>query len=155
MICCTTSWDDMLFRSWNISCLLVFMQHLCENVQAFASNLARKHHEHKLQQKVWTAWHSVVESRWQQRVEKACQSRAEQVCIELTNDYETKLASVCNCEQFVLCLQQVGVSCWLQNYYLIVYTAVNKSKHEYNDNRLFYLAGFEYGCKMIHFFYLR
>ena len=63
--------------------------------QAFASNLARKHYQNKLQQKVWAAWHSVVESRWQQRVEKACQTRAEQVCIELTNDYETKLASVC------------------------------------------------------------
>jgi len=64
------------------------------NVQAFASNLACKHYQYKLQQKVWAAWHSVVESRWQQRVEKACQTRAEQICIELTNDYETKLASV-------------------------------------------------------------
>ena len=72
------------------------------NFQAFASNLARKHYHSKLQQKVWAAWHSVVESRWQQRVEKACQTRAEQVCIELTNDYETKLASVCISQQFIV-----------------------------------------------------
>ena len=44
--------------------------------------------------KVWSAWHSLIEAKWKQRVEKACQSKAQEVCMSLTNDYETRLASV-------------------------------------------------------------
>jgi len=105
-----TQWNSGMTRESNMGPLLPIPSVLATkplshtilkfelHLQAFASNLARKHYEHRLGQKVWAAWHSVVESRWQQRVEKACQTRAEQVCIELTNDYETKLTSVCICQ---------------------------------------------------------
>lgn len=62
--------------------------------EAFASNLAYQHYERTLQKKVWDGWHSLVVTRWRQRVEKACQAKAQEVCIALTNDYETKLASL-------------------------------------------------------------
>lgn len=71
-------------------------------VQGFASNLAYRHYHRTLQRKVWDAWHSVVEARWRQRVEKACQAKAQEVCITLTNDYETKLASVSRDVRLVL-----------------------------------------------------
>ena len=50
--------------------------------------------ERRLMTKVWDAWHSLIEAKWKQRVEKACQSKAQEVCMSLTNDYETRLASV-------------------------------------------------------------
>jgi centrosomal protein POC5 len=61
--------------------------------EALASNLARRYYERTLAQRSWAAWHSLVENKWKQRVEKACQAKAQEVCIELTNDYEAKLAS--------------------------------------------------------------
>ena len=70
-------------------------------LQAFASNLARRHYERNLSQKCWVAWHSVVEARWKQRVEKACQAKAQEVCMALTNDYETKVKSVSTWHQVV------------------------------------------------------
>ena len=42
-------------------------------LQGFASKLARRHYNHTLQSRAWTAWRSVIESKWKQRVEKACQ----------------------------------------------------------------------------------
>ncbi|XP_041355379.1 centrosomal protein POC5-like [Gigantopelta aegis] len=62
--------------------------------EAFASNLARKHYEKKLSQKVWYAWHSIIETRWKNRVERACQAKAQDVCRDLTDHYEVKLASL-------------------------------------------------------------
>jgi centrosomal protein POC5 len=56
--------------------------------------IAKKHHQRCLQRKVWDAWHSVIETKWRVRVEKACQAKAQEVCIQLTNNYEAKLASV-------------------------------------------------------------
>lgn len=75
------------FTEWKI-------KHNDARREAFASNLARRHYQRTLQQKVWAAWHSVIEARWRQRVEKACQAKAQEVCMALTNDYETKLSSL-------------------------------------------------------------
>lgn len=61
--------------------------------EAFSSNLARRHHQRQLARRVWDAWHSVIENKWRQRVERACQSKAQEVCVQLTNDYESRLAS--------------------------------------------------------------
>lgn len=62
--------------------------------QTFCTMIAKKHHQRCLQRKVWDAWHSVIETKWRVRVEKACQAKAQEVCIQLTNDYEAKLADV-------------------------------------------------------------
>ena len=56
--------------------------------------LAKKHHERCLSRKVWDAWHSVIETKWRVRIEKACQAKAQEVCMQLTEDYETRLANV-------------------------------------------------------------
>uniref|UniRef100_A0A8C9F546 Centrosomal protein POC5 n=1 Tax=Pavo cristatus TaxID=9049 RepID=A0A8C9F546_PAVCR len=45
-----------------------------------------------LKKKVWTAWRSLSEERWKEKVAKACQLRAEDICVQLTNDYEAKIA---------------------------------------------------------------
>lgn len=63
-------------------------------MQKFAEKLASRYHERRLQQKVWEAWHSVIENKWRSRVEKACQAKAQEVCLQLTNDYEAKVAAV-------------------------------------------------------------
>ncbi|KAL3884431.1 hypothetical protein ACJMK2_024570 [Sinanodonta woodiana] len=80
---------DMLkkFNEWKI-------RHNDIKREGFASNLARQFYRRKLSQKVWDAWHSVIENKWHQRVEKACQTKAQEVCMQLTNDYENKIASL-------------------------------------------------------------
>lgn len=60
--------------------------------ESFCLMIAKKHHQRCLQRKVWDAWHSVIETKWRVRVEKACQAKAQEVCIQLTNDYEAKIA---------------------------------------------------------------
>ncbi|KAK2156598.1 hypothetical protein LSH36_209g04027 [Paralvinella palmiformis] len=62
--------------------------------EVLASKLAERHYHRLLLQKSWDGWHSIVESKWRERVEKACQSKAQEVCMALTNDYETKIASL-------------------------------------------------------------
>ena len=62
--------------------------------QSFTSRLAAKHYERRQMTRVWAGWHSIIEAKWRQRVEKACQSKAQEVCMQLTNDYETQIASV-------------------------------------------------------------
>uniref|UniRef100_A0A663N4K7 Centrosomal protein POC5 n=1 Tax=Athene cunicularia TaxID=194338 RepID=A0A663N4K7_ATHCN len=47
-----------------------------------------------LMKKVWAAWRSLSEEKWKEKVAKACQSRAEDVCVQLTNDYEAKIAEL-------------------------------------------------------------
>lgn len=56
--------------------------------------MADKHFQTALVKKVWAAWRSVCEERWKDKVAKACQLRAEDVCVQLTNDYEAKIAEV-------------------------------------------------------------
>ncbi|XP_050842854.1 centrosomal protein POC5 isoform X1 [Serinus canaria] len=50
--------------------------------------------ETALMKKVWAAWRSVSEERWKDKVARACQLRAEDVCVQLTNDYEAKIAEL-------------------------------------------------------------
>ncbi|CAH1789356.1 unnamed protein product [Owenia fusiformis] len=75
------------FSEWKI-------KHHAQLREHFASNLAVKHYQRGLKQKVWDSWHAVVEAKWRQRVEKACQSKAQEVCMNMTNDYEAKIASL-------------------------------------------------------------
>ncbi|XP_029212147.2 centrosomal protein POC5-like isoform X2 [Acropora millepora] len=67
------------------------LRHCDERRESFASKLARRHYNHVLQSRAWSAWRSVIESRWKQRVEKACQAKAQDVCVKLTEDYENRL----------------------------------------------------------------
>ncbi|XP_060592143.1 centrosomal protein POC5-like [Ruditapes philippinarum] len=69
------------------------MKHNDFKRETFCTMIAKKHHQRCLQRKVWDAWHSVIETKWRVRVEKACQAKAQEVCIQLTNNYEAKLAS--------------------------------------------------------------
>ncbi|KAK6178513.1 hypothetical protein SNE40_013291 [Patella caerulea] len=62
--------------------------------EAYTSNLAKRHYERNLSEKVWAAWHSIIENKWRSRVERACQSKAQEVCMQLTNDYEAKIATL-------------------------------------------------------------
>ncbi|XP_072019825.1 centrosomal protein POC5-like [Amphiura filiformis] len=75
------------FQAWKL-------KHNEEKRELFTSHLAAKHYERRRMTKVWTAWHSIIEAKWKQRVEKACQSKAQEVCMHLTNDYETRIASL-------------------------------------------------------------
>nr|KAG5690321.1 hypothetical protein BaRGS_022548 [Batillaria attramentaria] len=61
---------------------------------SFASNLARKHYERTLSRRVLSAWFSTIQTKWRQHVEKACQMKAQEVCLQLTADYEAKIASL-------------------------------------------------------------
>lgn len=78
--------NEMLraFTTWKL-------RHCDERREGFASKLARRHYNHMLQYRAWSAWRSVIESRWKQRVEKACQAKAQDVCVKLTEDYENRL----------------------------------------------------------------
>lgn len=69
-------------------------QHNDAKREAFASNLARKHYERTLNRRVLSAWFSTIHRKWREHVEKACQAKAQQVCLQLTTDYEAKIASL-------------------------------------------------------------
>uniref|UniRef100_A0A8D2NGM2 Centrosomal protein POC5 n=1 Tax=Zonotrichia albicollis TaxID=44394 RepID=A0A8D2NGM2_ZONAL len=47
-----------------------------------------------LMKKVWAAWRSVSEAKWKDKVARACQLKAEDVCVQLTNDFEAKIAEL-------------------------------------------------------------
>nr|KAG5701813.1 hypothetical protein BaRGS_019024 [Batillaria attramentaria] len=69
-------------------------QHNDAKRESFASNLARKHYERTLSRRVLSAWFSTIQTKWRQHVEKACQMKAQEVCLQLTADYEAKIASL-------------------------------------------------------------
>ncbi|XP_033624864.1 centrosomal protein POC5-like [Asterias rubens] len=75
------------FQAWKL-------RHSEDRRETFTSKLAVRQRERRQMTKVWGAWHSLIEAKWKQRVEKACQSKAQEVCMSLTNDYETRLASL-------------------------------------------------------------
>ncbi|XP_076853778.1 centrosomal protein POC5 isoform X3 [Brachyhypopomus gauderio] len=54
--------------------------------------MADQHYQLQLKRKVWAAWHSLIQTDWRARVERACRARAEEVCLQLSTDYEAKLA---------------------------------------------------------------
>ncbi|KAK1792339.1 hypothetical protein P4O66_012298, partial [Electrophorus voltai] len=61
-----------------------------EEVQG--SKVAEQHYHLQLKRKVWVAWHSLIQTDWRETVERACRARAEEVCLQLSADYEAKLA---------------------------------------------------------------
>ncbi|NXV02139.1 POC5 protein, partial [Cettia cetti] len=75
------------FTLWRI-------QHVNAKQEEYAIRMADKHFQTALMKKVWAAWRSISEERWKDKVAKACQLRAEDVCVQLTNDYEAKIAEL-------------------------------------------------------------
>lgn len=68
------------------------LQHCAAKEKAQACRLAEQHHQLQLKKKVWAAWHSLIQRSWRERAERACRTRAEEVCLQLSADYEAKLA---------------------------------------------------------------
>ncbi|XP_074712099.1 centrosomal protein POC5 isoform X4 [Strix uralensis] len=62
--------------------------------EEYANRIADRQFRTALMKKVWAAWRSLSEEKWKEKVAKACQSRAEDVCVQLTNDYEAKIAEL-------------------------------------------------------------
>lgn len=60
----------------------------------FMSKLADQYFRRTLLKKVWRGWRAVVQKQWKEVVERACQARAEEVCVQISNDYEAKVALV-------------------------------------------------------------
>lgn len=75
------------FTLWRI-------QQIKAKQEEYANRIADKQFQTALKKKVWTAWRSLSEERWKEKVAKACQLRAEDVCVQLTNDYEAKIAEL-------------------------------------------------------------
>ncbi|NWR89581.1 POC5 protein, partial [Furnarius figulus] len=81
------------FTLWRI-------QHVKASQEEYANRLADKQFRTTLMKKVWAAWRSLNEMKWKDKVARACQLRAEDVCVQLTNDYEARIAELtANLEQ--------------------------------------------------------
>ncbi|XP_075397302.1 centrosomal protein POC5 isoform X2 [Tenrec ecaudatus] len=66
--------------------------HIKSRQDIYESKLADQHFQRTLLKKVWKAWHSTIQRQWKEVVERACQARAEEVCVQISNDYENKIA---------------------------------------------------------------
>ncbi|NXD05439.1 POC5 protein, partial [Certhia familiaris] len=75
------------FTLWRI-------QHVKAKQEEYAIRMADTHFQTALMKKVWAAWRSLNEEKWKDKVARACQLRAEDVCVQLTNDYEAKIAEL-------------------------------------------------------------
>ncbi|XP_074668579.1 centrosomal protein POC5 isoform X3 [Strix aluco] len=75
------------FTLWRI-------KHVKAKQEEYANRIADRQFRTALMKKVWAAWRSLSEEKWKEKVAKACQSRAEDVCVQLTNDYEAKIAEL-------------------------------------------------------------
>ncbi|XP_014743518.1 PREDICTED: centrosomal protein POC5 isoform X2 [Sturnus vulgaris] len=75
------------FTLWRI-------RHVKAKQEVYAIRMADKHFQTALMKKVWAAWRSVTEERWKEKVARACQLRAEDICVQLTNDFEAKIAEL-------------------------------------------------------------
>ncbi|NWU89161.1 POC5 protein, partial [Upupa epops] len=75
------------FTLWRI-------QHVKAKQEEYATRIADRQFQTALMKKVWAAWRSLCEEKWKEKVAKACQLRAEDVCVQLTNDYEAKIAEL-------------------------------------------------------------
>ncbi|XP_059347997.1 centrosomal protein POC5 isoform X1 [Ammospiza nelsoni] len=75
------------FTLWRI-------QHVKAKQEEYAIRMADKHFQTALMKKVWAAWRSVSEEKWKDKVARACQLKAEDVCVQLTNDFEAKIAEL-------------------------------------------------------------
>ncbi|KAM6230661.1 centrosomal protein POC5 isoform 2-T2 [Porphyrio hochstetteri] len=70
------------------------VQHVKAKQEEYANRIADRQFRTALMKKVWAAWRSLSEEKWKDKVAKACQLRAEDVCVQLTNDYEAKIAEL-------------------------------------------------------------
>ncbi|NWV31183.1 POC5 protein, partial [Grantiella picta] len=75
------------FTQWRI-------QRIKSKQEQYANKIADRQFRTALMKKVWAAWRSVCEVKWKEKVARACQLRAEDVCVQLTNDYETRIAEL-------------------------------------------------------------
>ncbi|NXU17829.1 POC5 protein, partial [Pardalotus punctatus] len=75
------------FTQWRI-------QHVKSKQEEYANKIADRQYRTALMKKVWVAWRSICEVKWKDKVARACQLRAEEVCVQLTNDYEARLAEL-------------------------------------------------------------
>ncbi|XP_020033883.2 centrosomal protein POC5 isoform X2 [Castor canadensis] len=66
--------------------------HVRSRQDVYEGKLANQYFQRTLLKKVWKGWRSVVQRQWKEVVERACQARAEEVCIQISNDYENKIA---------------------------------------------------------------
>ncbi|KAK1345176.1 hypothetical protein QTO34_013886 [Cnephaeus nilssonii] len=66
--------------------------HVKSRQDAYEGKLADQYFQRTLLKKVWMGWHSTVQKKWKDVVERACQARAEEVCVQISNDYENKVA---------------------------------------------------------------
>ncbi|KAL6062299.1 hypothetical protein STEG23_002021, partial [Scotinomys teguina] len=61
-------------------------------LKVYEGKLADQYFQRTLLKKVWKGWRSEAQREWKEVVERACQARAEEVCVQISNDYEVKLA---------------------------------------------------------------
>ncbi|KAK2490650.1 hypothetical protein MC885_010911 [Smutsia gigantea] len=66
--------------------------HVKSRQDIYEGKLADQYFQRTLLKKVWKGWHSVVQKQWKDVVERACQARAEEVCVQISNDYESRVA---------------------------------------------------------------
>lgn len=66
--------------------------HVKSRQDVYEGKLADQYFQRTLLKKVWKGWRSIVQKQWKDVVERACQARAEEVCVQISNDYETKMA---------------------------------------------------------------
>ncbi|KAM5330972.1 centrosomal protein POC5 isoform 3-T3 [Glossophaga mutica] len=66
--------------------------HVKSRQDVYEGKLADQYFQRTLLKKVWKAWRATVQKKWKDVVERACQARAEEVCVQLSNDYEAKVA---------------------------------------------------------------
>uniref|UniRef100_G3UJN4 Centrosomal protein POC5 n=1 Tax=Loxodonta africana TaxID=9785 RepID=G3UJN4_LOXAF len=66
--------------------------HVKSRQDVYEGKLADQYFQRTLLKKVWKAWHSTIQKQWKDVVERACQARAEEVCVQISNDYENKVA---------------------------------------------------------------
>ncbi|KAM9694193.1 centrosomal protein POC5 isoform 4-T7 [Trichechus inunguis] len=68
--------------------------HVKSRQDVYEGKLADQYFQRTLLKKVWKAWHSTIQKQWKDMVERACQARAEEVCVQISNDYENKVAAL-------------------------------------------------------------
>uniref|UniRef100_A0A8C6FPH4 Centrosomal protein POC5 n=1 Tax=Moschus moschiferus TaxID=68415 RepID=A0A8C6FPH4_MOSMO len=73
------------FFHWRIN-------HVKSRQDVYESKLADQYFRRTLLKKVWRGWRAVVQKQWKEVVERACQARAEEVCVQISNDYEARVA---------------------------------------------------------------
>ncbi|XP_051028244.1 centrosomal protein POC5 [Acomys russatus] len=66
--------------------------HVKSRQDVYEGKLADQYFQRTLLKKVWKGWRSVAQRQWREVVERACQARAEEVCVQISNEYEAKLA---------------------------------------------------------------